>query len=123
MIKSFYKIINGRINISRKLNNVAWEEYINKFDSYKGTITVKDFCIENNITKSQFYYHKKRLANGNYTPMIFQAVSLNTKENNVEENITASKEVKINIGNANISIPVIEATLIASIIKELVAKC
>lgn len=38
--------------MSRKLNNAAWEEYINKFDFYKGTITVKDFFIENNITKS-----------------------------------------------------------------------
>ncbi len=42
--------------MSRKLNNTAWEEYINKFDSYKGRITVKDFCIENNITKSECGY-------------------------------------------------------------------
>ena len=47
--------------MSRKLDNAAWEEYINEFDSLKGPKTVKDFCIENELTKSQFYYHKKRL--------------------------------------------------------------
>lgn len=41
----------------------------------------------------------------------------------MEENITASKEVKINIGNTNISIPVSETPLIASIIKQLATKC
>lgn len=45
--------------MSRKLDNASWEEYIIKFDSYKGTITLKDFCIENKLSKSQFYYHKK----------------------------------------------------------------
>ncbi|WP_164704121.1 IS66 family insertion sequence element accessory protein TnpA [Clostridium isatidis] len=47
--------------MSRKLDNATWEEYINKFDACKGTITVKDFCIENKLTKSQFYYHKKKI--------------------------------------------------------------
>jgi len=37
--------------------------------------------------------------------------------------IYALKEVKINIGNANITIPVSETTLIATIIRELVLKC
>ena len=45
----------------RKLDNDAWEEYLNKFNSVKDTITVKDFCTENNLNKSQFYYHKKRV--------------------------------------------------------------
>jgi hypothetical protein len=33
--------------MSRKLDNTAWEEYINEFDFLKGSKTVKDFCIEN----------------------------------------------------------------------------
>jgi len=107
--------------MSRKLDNATWEEYINKFDSYKGTVTVKDFCIENKLTKSQFYYHKRRLEKGNHTP-VFHAVSL-TKQDNIEGNIAALKEVKITVGNASISIPVSEATLIASIIKELATRC
>lgn len=38
--------------MSRKLYNAIWEEYINEFDSYKYTVTVKDFFIENKLTKS-----------------------------------------------------------------------
>lgn len=34
---------------------------MNKLNSYKGLITVKEFCIENKLTKGQFYYHKRRL--------------------------------------------------------------
>jgi hypothetical protein len=109
--------------MSRKLDNATWEEYINKFHAYKGTITVKDFCIENKLTKSQFYYHKKRLANASSKTTIFHAVSLNTGQNNIDQNIIPLKEVKITIGNASIAIPVSETTLIASIIKELATKC
>lgn len=109
--------------MSRKLDNSSWEEYINKFDSYKGTITLKDFCIENELSKSQFYYHKKRLAATNSIKPVFHAVSLNAKQDNIEKNILTSKEVKITIGTANITIPVSETTLIYSIIKELATKC
>lgn len=109
--------------MSRKLDNSSWEEYINKFDSYKGTITLKDFCIENELSKSQFYYHKKRLAATNPIKPVFHAVSLNAKQDNIEKNILTSKEVKITIGTANITIPVSETTLIYSIIKELATKC
>ncbi len=107
--------------MSRKLDNATWEEYINKFDSHKGTVTVKDFCIENKLTKSQFYYHKRRLEKENSTP-VFHTLSL-TKQDNIKENIDPSKEVKFTVGNATITIPVSEATLITSIIKELAAKC
>lgn len=107
--------------MSRKLDNSTWEEYINKFDSYKGTVTVKDFCIENKLTKSQFYYHKRRLEKGNHIP-VFHTISL-TKQDNIQENMGTSKEVKFTVGNATITIPVSEATLITSIIKELAAKC
>ena len=108
--------------MSRKLDNSAWEEYINKFDACKDAVTVKDFCIENKLTKSQFYYHKRRLEKENSTTTVFHAVSL-TKQDSVEENIAASKEVKITVGNAIIAIPVNEATLITSIIKELFTRC
>lgn len=111
--------------MDRKLDNAAWEEYIDKFNSYEGSITVKDFCIENKLTKTQFYYHKRRLDKTKIenTQPIFHSISLNNKEDSVKENKSKSKEIKINIGNANITIPVSETNLIASIIKELVAKC
>ena len=107
----------------KRLDNATWEEYSNKFNLYKGTITLKDFCIENKLSKSQFYYHKKRLDATNSTTPVFHAVSLNTKQDNIEKNILTSKEVKITIGAANITIPVSETTLIYSIIKELATKC
>lgn len=109
--------------MARKLNNASLEEYINKFDSYKGAITVKDFCIENELTKNQFYYHKKRLEKIENIQPVFQSISLKNNANSVEQNTFTLKEVKINIGNANITISVSETTLIASIIKELAGKC
>lgn len=105
----------------RKLDNTAWEEYINKFSDYKGTVTVKDFCIENKLTKSQFYYHKRRLEKEN-SATVFHAVSL-TKQDSVEENIATSKEVKITVGNATLTIPVSEFALITTIIMELATRC
>ena len=107
--------------MSRKLDNTSWEEYVNKFDSFKGKVTVKDFCVENKLSRTQFYYHKKRL-DKEKPKTVFHAISL-TKQDNVEENISASKELKITVGNSIITIPVSEATLITSIIKELFTRC
>ena len=108
--------------MSRKLDNDTWEEYIYKFASYKGTITVKDFCIDNNLSKTQFYYHKKRLEKKE-SKTVFHAISLNSNQDKIEKNISISKEVKINIGKASIAIPVSETSLISSIIKDLVTEC
>ena len=107
--------------MSRKLDNATWEEYVNKFDACKGEITVKDFCIENKLTKSQFYYHKRRLEKENPTT-VFHAISL-SKKGNVEKSSANSKEINITVGSANITIPVSEASLITAIIKELATKC
>jgi hypothetical protein len=109
--------------MSRKLDNADWEQYINKVDSYKNTVTVKDFCIENDFTKSQFYYHKKRLEKANPIITKFHEVSLKTEKANTEQVLKVSKEIKITIGNANIVIPASETVLIYSIIKELAEKC
>ena len=107
--------------MSKKLDNATWEEYINRFYSYSGT--VKDFCIENEISKSQFYYHKKRLEKATSTTRIFHEVSLTTDKDNIELVPQVSKEIKITIGNATISIPASEAAIVYSIIKELASKC
>jgi hypothetical protein len=77
----------GGLFMYRKLDNDAWEEYLNKFKSIKDTITVKDFCNENNLNKSQFYYHKKRIERVTESKEpIFQAISLNSKVDNIKEN-------------------------------------
>lgn len=43
----------------KKLNNDAWKQAINEYYSDNQGLTIKDYCIENNLNKSQFYYHKK----------------------------------------------------------------
>lgn len=108
----------------RKLDNDGWAEHLNKFNSLNDTTTVKDFCEENNINKSQFYYHKRRLERiTEGKEPIFQAISLKSKTDGGNSENSSIKEVQIKIGNANISIPVSEANLIASIIKDLTEKC
>jgi len=110
----------GGLLMYKKLDNDAWEEYLDKFESIKDKMTVKDFCADNNLKKNQFYYHKKRVEKTTESnEPIFQAISLSNKVDNIKEDKLMLKEVRINIGNASITIPVSEATLITSIIKEL----
>ncbi|MGF0108930.1 IS66 family insertion sequence element accessory protein TnpA [Clostridium sp. SGI.024] len=61
--------------MSRKLSNEKWNEFINLFSSYEGTVS--SFCEENNISKTQFYYHKRRIeaASTESTP-VFQRMKL-----------------------------------------------
>lgn len=51
-------------------------------------ITVKDFCIGNELTKSQFYYHKRRLwkIETESKEAIFHAISLDNKVDKNEGN-------------------------------------
>ena len=109
--------------MSRKSENTKWEEYINKFNSYRGEITLKDFCIENQLSKTQFYYHKKRLEKANSKATVFHKVSLKADKDNRGPFSDASKEIKISIGNTIISIPASETALVYSVIKDLVTKC
>ena len=90
---------------------------------YKGKITLKDFCIENQLSKTQFYYHKNRLEKANSKTTVFHEVSLKTEKDNKSQFSYASKEIKISIGNVIISIPASETALISSIMKELVTEC
>ncbi|WP_437177737.1 IS66 family insertion sequence element accessory protein TnpA, partial [Clostridium bornimense] len=45
----------------KKLSNDEWREYINRYYASDENLTVKDYCEENNINKSQFYYHKRKI--------------------------------------------------------------
>ena len=102
-----------------KLDNDTWEKYINEYFSLENKISIKQFCKDRNINPSQFFYHRKRIANVN-KPVVLQAINFKTKKKR-----TVSSESKVNteIGNANITIPVSETTLINSIVKELLEKC
>jgi hypothetical protein len=54
-------------------NDETWREFFEKFSSYEGSVS--SFCKENNISKSQFYYYKKRFEKSNKPT--FHAIILN----------------------------------------------
>lgn len=101
----------------RKLRNVEWSDFINLFSSYEGTVTT--LCEENNISKTQFYYHKRRIeAASTEGTHIFQSISLN-EEVSIDKSEITSQEIRIEIGKANIFIPANEIAILSNIIKEL----
>ncbi|WDC84188.1 hypothetical protein PL321_18375 [Caloramator sp. mosi_1] len=111
--------------MGKRMSHAKWEEYIKKFESYNGSITVKDFCIENDICKTQFYYHRKRLQkeeSNNRKDIVFHAIPLAIQDEQ-KETAKLSKEVKITVGNVTVIIPSDEVNLISKIIKELSISC
>ena len=103
----------------QKLDNAAWEKYINEYSSLDNKISIKSFCQERNINPSQFFYHRKRIASAD-KPVVLQAINFKTNEKRL---VSSESKINLEIGNANITIPVSETTLINSIIKELLEKC
>ena len=107
--------------MSRKLSNEKWNEFISLFSSYEGTVS--SFCKENNISKSQFYYHKRRVeVTTNENIPVFQSISLNEEIDDNKSQV-ASPEIRIEIGRANIFIPANEIAILSNIIKELSKSC
>lgn len=106
----------------KKLNNKEWEEAVNLYYKENNDISIKEYCTTNNLNKSQFYYHKKRISNNQHKEPIFQAVQLNDKKEIINEIVSSNSlsEIKISIGATKISIPVSETALINSIIKDLI---
>ena len=103
----------------QKLDNAAWEKYINEYSSLDNKISIKSFCQERNINPSQFFYHRKRIASAD-KPVVLQAINFKTNEKRL---VSSESKINLEIGNAKITIPVSETTLINSIIKELLEKC
>ena len=103
----------------QKLDNAAWEKYINEYSSLEEKTSIKSFCKERNINPSQFFYHRKRIASAD-KPVVLQAINFKTKEKRL---VSSESKINLEIGNAKITIPVSETTLINSIIKELLEKC
>ena len=103
----------------QKLDNAAWEKYINEYSSLDKKISIKSFCKERNINPSQFFYHRKRIASAD-KPVVLQAINFKTNEKRL---VSSESKINLEIGIANITIPVSETTLINSIIKELLEKC
>ena len=103
----------------QKLDNAAWEKYINEYSSLDNKISIKSFCQERNINPSQFFYHRKRIASAD-KPVVLQAINFKTNEKRL---VSSESKINLEIGNAKITIPVSETTLINSIIKELLERC
>lgn len=104
--------------MAKRVSKETWKEFIDKFSSYEGTVT--KFCQENNISKSQFYYHKRSFEEGNEP--IFHAISFD-EEKAVDTKRDSTKTIKIEIGKANIFIPANEIAILSDIIKELARTC
>jgi uncharacterized Zn ribbon protein len=105
--------------MGKKLSNKEWEEHINQYYSSNSSMTINEFCRENNLSKQQFHYHKKRILDTKDSiTTVFQGLKIKAQEETSKKS-TVNSEVRIIIGNATISIPVSETTLISLIIKEL----
>ena len=102
------------MNNNEKIN---WEEIVTSFSSYEGTL--KDFCAANNISKSQLYYYRKKFEKQGY--INFHAISMKEEKVKTEINLISAKpkDIRIEIGAANIYIPANEIGVLTSIIKEL----
>ena len=103
----------------QKLDNAAGEKYINEYSSLDKKVSIKSFCQERNINPSQFFYHRKRIASADKL-VVLQAINFKTNEKRL---VSSESKINLEIGNAKITIPVSETTLINSIIKELLEKC
>lgn len=103
----------------KKLSNKEWEEHINQYYSSNSSMTINEFCKENNLSKQQFHYHKKRiLQTKDSITTVFQGFKIKAEEETAKKS-TVNSEVRIMVENTAIAIPVSRTTLISSIIKEL----
>jgi hypothetical protein len=106
--------------MANMIDKEAWREFIDKFSSYEGTVT--KYCLENNLSKSQFYYHKRRFDQP--AEAIFQAISFEKEKYlTINNESAASNDIRIELGKANIFIPANEIALLSNIIKELAKSC
>ena len=106
--------------MAKRIDKDIWKEFIDKFSSYEGTVT--QYCLENNLSKSQFYYHKRRFEEP--TEHTFHAISLDQiQEVNVANKVTDSKDIRIQLGKANIFIPINQIAVLSEIIKEIARSC
>lgn len=106
--------------MAKRIDKEHWREFIDKFSSYEGTVT--QYCLENNLSKSQFYYHKRRFEEPLETT--FHAISFKEVDNvEINTEVVASKDIRIELGKANIFIPINEIAVLSEIIKEIARLC
>lgn len=98
---------------------VDWEDILEKFATYKGTI--KSFCKDNNISPHQFYYQRKAAKKREIA--IFHAIDF--KEDTIPSNscLTSTSSIKIEIGKAKIHIPSNDRVALSSILGMIMESC
>lgn len=105
----------------KKLSNKEWQEQIDEYYNNRSSVTINKFCAENNFSKQQFHYHKKKRINSDVaTNTVFQGVSITSKESFTK---ISNDPITIEIGSSLITIPASETAIISLIIKELVSRC
>ncbi len=108
----------------KKLNNQEWQEKIEEYYTNYSFMPINKFCEENNLSKQQFHYHKKKRINSESTTnTLFQEVSITSTEVLAQKIIETKAEIKISIGNSLIKVPASETAIISLIIKDLISQC
>ena len=102
-------------------NDEIWKEILNKYPSFEGTVSA--FCKQQDIKKHQFYYYKKKFKEDNNS-QIFHSITLKQEKTNVTlTGYSVSKDIKIQLGKATISIPASETEALEALIKGLAFIC
>ena len=55
----------------KKLNNKEWEKTVDLYYKENKNISIKEYCTKNNLNKSQFFYHKRRIHDNEHKEPIF----------------------------------------------------
>lgn len=109
--------------MSKEISEINWDDVLNKFTSYEGTIV--NFCKEHGVSQHQLYYRRKKWQKE--TKTVFCEFKLDDdcleKAVIVNENKIYSNDIKIEIGKANIYIPANEIATLSIVIKELFKLC
>ena len=103
--------------MAKEISEINWTHVMNKFSTYDGVIN--HFCKENNIKPYQLFYQRKKLEKE--TKPTFHAIALNKKES-IKPTITnihvpGAKDIRIEIGKANVYVPANEIALLTDIIQ------
>jgi hypothetical protein len=104
--------------MAKEKTQINWKHIIKLYNSHEGKLV--DFCKKHNITRNQLYYHKSK--ENKEKSISFHPIQLNSKDSldlSNKKTDTASDEIKISIGKANIHIPISEKSLLIDILKEI----
>lgn len=99
-------------------NKIDWRKTVDEYIKFKGSSS--EFCKNRNITKGQLFYYKKKFLD---EETVFCPININDRKIENENLSTSKNLVNIEIGNAKISLPAGETSLVTSIIKELINIC